>query len=173
MGEDTEREEEFQADRSASYRLLIERQWADIHHSRVQEWSAVGVVIGAHIGILQVLHMIKDLSFWISFSWIVVMGACLGVLFAIIGVLMTMRHRYLMFVKIGWIYQAEWHLGLVETPENPTGIIPKDTMMAERREWEGLCWPRFLSTSFFTLCFYSLLLILDVLTAIAFCLGKA
>jgi len=36
-----------------NYRLLIEREWADLHHSRVQEWTALGVVAGAHLGLIQ------------------------------------------------------------------------------------------------------------------------
>ncbi len=40
--------------RKEDYRLIIEREWADIHHSRVQEWTCLGVVTGTHLGLRDV-----------------------------------------------------------------------------------------------------------------------
>jgi len=82
---------------------------------------------------------------------------------------MTCRHRQLMKVKLGWIYQAEEHLGLIKTPGNEKdGIIPEDAKMKAPLEWKGLAFPRILSTSGIILFFYLILLAIDILTLIAF-----
>jgi len=150
------------------YRLLIEREWADIHHSRVQEWTALGVVTGAHIGILQLIRLLHQANTAFSFSTIAIIGSFTAALFAIFGVLMTCRHRHLMKIKLGWIYTAEEHLGLVHTAKNTKGIIPENAEIKVSREWKRLALPRPLSTSWLILCFYILLLLIDVLSLVAF-----
>jgi hypothetical protein len=32
---------------------FLQNEWADLHHSRVQEWTALGVVAGVHLGLAQ------------------------------------------------------------------------------------------------------------------------
>ncbi len=149
-----------------SYRLLLERQWADLHHSRIQEWSALGVVTGVHLGVLHLLDMISESSFAVPFPTVVVTGALIALLFALVGFLMTMRHRQLMFVKLTWIYAAECELRLVKTSSIPRGVIPENAGLARKQEWKGLRFPRFLSTSWLILCFYSLLALLDILSMV-------
>ena len=149
-----------------SYRHLIEREWADVHHSRIQEWSALGVVTGVHLGIVHLLDMISETSLAVPFPTVVAMGASLALLFALIGSLMTMRHRHLMFVKLSWIYAAECELGLVKTSSNPGGVIPENAGLARKQGWNGLRFPRFLSSSWLMLCFYSVLALLDILSMV-------
>jgi len=144
------------------YRLVIERAWADIHHSRIQEWTALGVVTGSHIGILQLIKTLRESSSDLSFPLIGIIGACTAGLFAIFGALMTLRHRHLMRIKLRWIYSAEEKLGLILNQENEMGVIPANAKMETPLGWRGLAIPRVLSTSFLILCFYILLLILDI-----------
>lgn len=153
------------------YRLLIEREWADIHHSRVQEWTALGVVTGAHLGILQLLIFIQDLSVPVPFPILAVIGLVLGIAFAIIGVLITCRHRQLMRVKLNWIFQAEDKLDLIKDEDNPDGIIPRSAEMQRSPDWRGLMLPRFLSTSWLILCLYSLLAFLDLASIVLFAIS--
>lgn len=48
------------------YRLIVEREWADIHHSRIQEWAVLGIVTGAHLGLIQLAKIVKEASVSIS-----------------------------------------------------------------------------------------------------------
>jgi hypothetical protein len=147
-------------------RLLIEREWADIHHSRVQEWTALGVVAGAHLGLIQLGNFAIGKGIALSSGAIVNTAAIIGIVFSIIGGLLTCRHRRLMQVKLGWIYRAELHLGLVKTNEDADGIIPCSAEMRSKREWRGLSFPRLLSTSFLIFCFYCVFFLLDVLVIV-------
>jgi hypothetical protein len=169
--ENVEQAGEVRRPEPQDYRLLIERAWADIHHSRLQEWSVLGVVTGAHLGILQLLIFVRDLSVAVPFPVLATLGPMLGIVFAVIGALMTCRHRRLMRIKVGWIYQAEGHLGLVKSEDNPGGIIPANPAMQESPEWGGLMWPRFLSTSWLILCLFLLLAALDLLSIALFALS--
>ena len=150
------------------YRLIVEREWADLHHSRIQEWTALGVVTGAHLGLIQLVKLAKEASISISTPNLVVFASIIGALFSILGALMTCRHRQLMKVKLGWIYEAEVHLGLIKTPGNENeGIIPEAAKMKIPLEWKSLSFPRILSTSGIILCFYLTLLAIDILALIA------
>lgn len=148
------------------FRFLIEHAWADIHHSRVQEWTALGVVAGVHIGILQLLDWAREISAPARFATLVNLGLCIGLLFSILGILITCRHRHLMMVKLGWISQAEGRLGLAKGPSSPYGIIPSRPKAPT--SWKGLSWPRFLSTSWFIIYLYILLSAFDVVGMIVF-----
>lgn len=151
---------------SESYRLLIEREWADLHHSRVQEWTALGIVAGAHLGLIQLASFAINDKIGVAPQVIVNMSGILGAILSIIGALMTCRHRRLMQVKLGWIYQAELHLGLIKTDENPDGIIPSAAAMQSKIEWRGLSLPRLLSTIGLILCFYVMFFLIDILVII-------
>jgi len=144
------------------YRLLIEREWADLHHSRIQEWTALGVVAGTHLGLIQLASFAIKENIGLGAGVIVNMAGIFGAVFSIIGALMTFRHRRLMKKKLGWIYQAELHLNLIKTDQNPGGIIPESAKMKSNVEWQGLSMPRCLSTSGFILCFYAMFLFLDI-----------
>ncbi len=149
-----------------SYRLLIEREWADLHHSRVQEWTALGIVAGAHLGLIQLANFAINDKIGVSPQNIVFFACILGIILSIIGALMTCRHRRLMQIKLNWIYQAELQLGLIKTNENPDGIIPSDAAVQSNIKWRGLSLPRLLSTSGLILCFYAMFLFIDVLVII-------
>lgn len=149
---------------------FVDQQWADLHHSRIQEWTALGVVTGAHIGLLQLAFLLVRINLDIPLPLVVALGSTIAALFSLFGALMTCRHRRLMQIKIQWIQEAEKQLGLVKTTENPKGIVPDAEAedLAAAVTWKGLAFPRVLSTSWLILCFYTLLLVLDVLAFIAF-----
>jgi hypothetical protein len=154
---------------AADYRLMIQSEWADIHHSRGQEWTALGVVTGAHLGILQLLIFVRDLNVPIPFQFLAMIGSAMALVFSVLGILMTCRHRRLMYIKIDWIARAEDALGLLQTKRNPAGIIPPPPSMEKPSPaWRGLMLPRFLSTSWLILCIYLMLGLLDVLSIVLF-----
>ncbi len=149
-----------------SYRMLVEREWADLHHSRVQEWTALGVVTGAHVGLLQLFAFVHDKALPVAFSTLALLGGALAAAFAVFGLLMTLRHRQLMSVKLGWIYAAEEQLGLIKTDTNTQGIIPEHAEMKRTIQWKGLGIPRAFSTSWLLACFYVLFLIVDTVAVV-------
>ena len=102
--------------RPDDYHLLIQDSWKDIFHSRVQEWSALGVVVGAHIGILELMRIAHGVS---QFRFLAVCGCIFGFMFTAFGGLITMRHRRLMMVKLFWISVAENKFGLIQTEGKP------------------------------------------------------
>ena len=144
------------------YRLLIEREWADLHHSRVQEWTSLGVVAGTHLGLIQLSSFAIKENIGLSPGGIVAISGFFGMVFSIIGALMTCRHRQLMQIKLGWIYQAESYLNLIKTDQTPGGIIPDSKKMKSEFKWQGLSIPRFLSTSGFILYFYVMFFLVDI-----------
>ena len=168
------------------YRLLIETEWKDIHHSRIQEWSALGIIAAIHLGLIQLLKFISDPQISGVLNEIPTLICCfIATLFAVIGVLMVCRHRRLMWIKLNWIYEAEEKLGLIKTEENQDGIIPNDYRMKkyskkynkiienqkdkqnqisndnDKTIWNKLMWPRKLSTSWLMAMIYILLGIID------------
>ena len=150
------------------YKLLIEREWADLHHSRVQEWTALGVIMGTHLGLIQLVKLAIDAQVPVQASTLIGGASVIGALFAILGALMTCRHRHLMKIKLGWIYEAENYLGLIKTKANPRGVIPENAKMSVPVQWRGLALPRLLSTGGLMLCFYLLLLVIDTLVLVQF-----
>jgi hypothetical protein len=136
------------------YRLLIEIQWKDIHHSRIQEWSALGIISAAHIGLIQFLKFISEYSVSKNImSFLIPVTCIIAVIFSVLGVLMVCRHRNLMTVKLKWISQAEEKLGLTRSTANLDGILPEETRINKKNKnsfmklWAKLEWPRILSTS--------------------------
>lgn len=149
----------------SDYRLLIEREWADLHHSRVQEWSALGVVTGAHVAIVGSLNYAADADLLVSMGALGAASAIAGLFFAVVGALMTCRHRRLMQTKLNWISAAERKLGLVKDKDNPAGVIPADAQPKPVSNPRGLAWPRRFSTSWLILMFYILFAICDLVGA--------
>jgi hypothetical protein len=141
---------------------LMELEWRDIHHSRIQEWSALGAVTGAHIALFQTPRILAEAGFSLGVGPAEALGCALGALFAIIGALITGRHRNLMQHKLRWIYDAEVLAGLVRTAQTPYGVLPKSIAMVEEPKWRGLSFPRFLSTSGLMLSFYLTFLTFDL-----------
>lgn len=110
----------------ADYRLLIEREWADVHQSRIQEWSALGVVVAVHLAVTQLSPAnAARLGGWHFYF---------GIIFAVLGLFITLRHRHLMMTKLGWIFDAESELGLIRSP----GEKPKHRLR-EVIEWPQKC----------------------------------
>lgn len=155
-----------------SLRLLIERQWADLHHSRVQEWTALGVVTGAHVAMFQLLSLIRAAKTGIPLASLGIISSLLAALFVVFGALVTLRHRQLMRIKLGWIYQAEDQLGLVHKEGNPNGIIPESAMIAKAVDEKVIAFPRRFSTSWLILCIYLLIGALDLFAGVAFALAN-
>ena len=169
-----------------NYRFLIETEWKDIHHSRIQEWSALGIIAATHIGLIQLLRFVSDLEIsGISVKILISIFCLIAILFAFIGILMVCRHRRLMWIKLNWIYEAEEKLGLIKTDDNKNGIIPKGYKMKKysnkynkilknetnslpqtlendnKTIWNKLMWPRKYSTSWLMAMIYILLGIID------------
>ena len=141
---------------------MMKMEWADIHHSRIQEWSALGAVAGAQIAVTQSPKLLKETEVTLLPTATAVVGCLIGIAFAIIGVLITCRHRQLMQMKLGWIFKLEERLGLVITAENPAGIIPKEIEMPSTKGWCGLSRPRWRSTSGLILSLYTLFFLFDL-----------
>lgn len=157
MAEDKKTEVE-----SETYRKFIELEWRDIHHSRVQEWSALGVVTGVHLGIVHLLRLIHDLKPPLPIEFIAVCGCFFCIVFSVLGMLLTCRHQRLMKIKLSWIYQAEKKLHLVKTHDDPKGIIPENKKLDDDIEWNGLMWPRYLSTGWLMIHIYGFLIFLSI-----------
>ncbi len=138
----------------ADYRLLIEREWADLHHGGVQELSAVGVTVGAHIGILKLAELLHDSVADLDSRVSLLIGSLACLLFTIIGGLVTCRRRAAMRTQLNWIYDAEDRLGLVKKEDSPGGVIPESAKIHSPDERFLLAIPRWFSTSGLILTFY-------------------
>lgn len=145
---------------------FVQNEWADLHHSRVQEWTALGVVAGVHLGLAQVVNLALDKHPSLTLGLLVVAAAAIGAAFGILGILITLRHRHLMRVKLNWIFQAEEKLGLIKDKHNPYGIIPRKDSPTTPYPWRGLSAPRPLSTGGLVIGFYALLILIDALAAV-------
>lgn len=147
-----------------SYRTFIANKWTDIHHSRLQEWSALGAITAIHLGLLYIFNHIGE-KIENSNTWFII-GAILiclfGCIFNILGALITCRHRRLMIVSIDWINQASKRLGLVQ----PEGIVPEKDEQKEPLSYDGLSSPSIFSVSWLILLIYIFLLIFDGLATL-------
>lgn len=155
-----------------AYRTLMQNEWADLHHSRVQEWSALGVVTGAHLALTQIPKILGDIALPMAPSVIMAIACLFGLVFAIVGGLVTCRHRRLMYIKLNWIYEAEDKLGLIKNQLNPSGVVPEIAQMRPAKQWKGLMWPRLLSTSGLILLFYFLFCLIDI-ACIILCMSSS
>ncbi len=140
---------------------FIETEWRDIHHSRIQEWSALGVVTGAHFALTQLPKLMTDAKVAVNIKTISTLGIVLAIMFAVLGALLTCRHRRLMQVKLGWIFEAEEKLGIVKVEGAKYGVIPVSARMPTAPDWIGLSLPRLLSTSGLIFLFYVLFVVFD------------
>jgi len=176
------------------YRLLINRAWEDIHHSRTQEWRALVAITGAHLVIFQAINYGYQREALQGLDWLALVGGGIAFLAATGGALMACRHRRLMRVKMRWIYRAEQFLGLIRVSTDDDlhelakeaeeagertggldparaddpGIIPKNPKLGTPKRWKGLSWPRLLSTSWLILSLFVLLGVLDVFAIVVF-----
>lgn len=162
------------ADRTQSEALIgfVANTWADIHHSRVQEWSALAAVSATHLALTQVPKITQEMKLGVDDSKLVLALVVIGVLFSVAGALVTCRHRTLMQIKLGWIADAEDLLGLTMRDGNRYGVVPPPARMRQAKSWRGLSMPRMFSTSWLMLCFYVLYVVSDVAAGVAFFVGK-
>jgi hypothetical protein len=92
-------------------RFFIEQEWKDIHHTRIQEWTALGLVAGVHFAMLQfftkegISEYFKNYGFWLP---------CIGAVFAIVGIILTCHHRKVMMRSYQWLVEAEKRIGLIQ-----------------------------------------------------------
>ena len=148
------------------YRLFIEQAWKDIHHSRVQEWSALGLVITLHYSIITItMILINKKQYNItSMEYIVLSAPIVNIIYAIIGILITMKHRTIMNRKIAAIKHAECKIGLIKSKDNMYDIInPIENMRAEKIILNAFTIPGYKSVSGLLVMAYSMLIILDIL----------
>jgi hypothetical protein len=144
-------------------RTFMELEWADLHHSRVQEWTALGVVAGVHVGLIQLVSFVVEKGAAAPYP-LIVAASGIASAFAVFGMLITGRHRHLMNVKLHWIFRAEERLGLVGT-DRLNGIIQRGETPTAGYSWKGLAWPRPFSTGGLLMGFYLLLILADILVA--------
>lgn len=76
-------------------------QWADIHHSRLQDWSAIGVTAGALYALVNILQ--TEARVFLS---------ALGLVFGLLGAGMAWQHQRVFEDKIGMIEKMERRLGI-------------------------------------------------------------
>ena len=138
-----------------NYRLVIEDSWRDIHHSRNQDWTALGVVFGAHVGIFKFLEYYMSKPSPSNVDLFYILGGIAGIVLSVIGALIAYRHRSLMKLKMEWITASEKKLGILKSPENPSGII-------EPKKYRGV------SISWLIISIYILLVIADLFIIINF-----
>jgi hypothetical protein len=136
---------------------VLDNEWRDIHHSRIQEWSSLGIVAAAHAALSQVPKLVADSTINLRPTTVVLIASALAAAFAIVGALVTCRHRRLMVIKLRRIYDVEDKLGLVAI-----GVIPDDAQIKDVPEWRGLSLPPLRSTSGLILLFYALFALIDV-----------
>jgi hypothetical protein len=84
----------------------IKLQWADIHHSRQQEWKALAVVAGIFYAMAQV-----DLPYPENVGAKVFLGL-LGVLSAFLGACISWQHYTIFLQKISVINRLERQMGI-------------------------------------------------------------
>ena len=156
------------------YLKLIETEWADFHHSRLQEWTAFGIVAGIHLGIITLFDVFSAGDPSKIAKAFLICGPITGIIFAILGALVTCRHERLKKIKLQWIGRAEYFRGIMRTKEedeallgdnkdvpNPR-IIPFNNNLWIDIPWNGLMLPRRLSTSWLILWFYVFLILVDI-----------
>ena len=158
-----------------SYRFLIENEWRDIHHSRIQEWSALGLIAAAHAGLFAFVDKIKsEPATYLYHINLIYVCSIIDISFALLGLILVCRHRRLMWLKLNWIFDANDKLGLIKKSANPNGIIPENYWKQKYRDsyleflnkpkvnWNKLKMPRPFSTSGLMAMLYIILGIIDV-----------
>lgn len=147
-------------------RSFITNEWADLHHSRVQEWTALGIVAGVHVVALQFASFLIEKHAAIPPRTLLPVASAIAAAFAVFGILITCRHRRVMNVKLNWIFQAEDKLGLIYDEGGP-GIVRRDEAPTRIYPWKGLSAPRPFSTGGLIIGLYMLLIVVDVLVPVA------
>ena len=89
----------------------IKLQWEDIHHSRLQDWSYIGVIAG----VFYAISNIHDPGLLIGFG-------SLGFLSSVLGASMAWQHYQIFIDKLTIIEKMEQKLG-IEYPSR-TSLLP-------------------------------------------------
>lgn len=84
----------------------IKLQWADIHHSRQQEWKALAVIVGIFYAMAQV-----DLPYPQDLTAKIFLGL-LGVLSAFLGACISWQHHTIFATRISVISRLERQIGI-------------------------------------------------------------
>jgi hypothetical protein len=79
----------------------IKMQWDDIHHSRRQDWSYIGVIAGVFYAIVQIDQSELRLGFCV-----------IGLVCSVLGAWMAWEHYQIFLVKIGLIADLEDKVGI-------------------------------------------------------------
>ncbi len=154
----------------SDYKMLIERSWADIHHSRIQEWRALLAITAGHVLIWQGVQFLPQATSHWRLPAAMGLGAAAAFV-AIVGCLISWRHRKLMRVKLCWIYKAEDYLGLIKRDGRNGGIIPANRDFERDIQWEG--WERLRpgSTTWYITLLYGILVVFDLLAGLSLAIG--
>lgn len=81
----------------------IKTEWDDIHHSRHQEWKALGAIAAILATLSQLSSSPLGLKVFLCF---------LGFIFSILGAWMALQHRKIMMTKIKIICNLEKEMGI-------------------------------------------------------------
>ena len=131
---------------------MYDATWEDIRHSRMQEWKVLEVIALAFIALV-------GLGIQEEFRGVSVIFGMFIAIFAVLGCLVTLRHRSLFAEKMELIKNIETTLGL-----GTVDILP----MAWKKR-NGIKILRIGSTSFFLMAIY-VALALSALTYIFYAL---
>ncbi|MFQ6126595.1 MAG: hypothetical protein ACE5R6_18570 [Candidatus Heimdallarchaeota archaeon] len=116
---------------------MYDATWEDIRHSRLQEWKVLEVTALAFIAM-------AGLGFQDEFKGVSVILGIFIMIFAMLGLLVTLRHRALFSEKMELIRNIETALGL-----DKADILPRAW-----KEKNGIKLFRVGSTSFFLMTIY-------------------
>ena len=94
----------------------IKLQWDDIHHSRLQDWSYIGVIAGVLYAIVNIQK--PDLRIGLSL---------LGLLSSVLGDSMAWQHYQIFIDKLIVIEKMEYKLG-IQYPSRTT-LLPVQTLI--------------------------------------------
>lgn len=84
---------------------VYKAQWADIHHSRSQDWEIAKLILGGFLGLsgLKAFTNAVLLTTLLAFGFVIV---------CIFGILVTVRHRQLFDEKMDAIKRLENEMGM-------------------------------------------------------------
>ncbi|MBU7048314.1 MAG: hypothetical protein HXS54_17925 [Theionarchaea archaeon] len=128
---------------------IYKAQWADIHHSRKQDWELAKFILTGFIAIsgLKILRLDEGLLKFVAIAFAFI---------SFLAVMVTIRHKFLFKEKMRAIMKIENHLGIDELnlfePTIKLGF------------WKlRFSWPRFFSVQNFLIIIYFLSFIIFVL----------
>ena len=95
---------------------------------------------------------------------IILSAPIVNIIYAIIGILITLKHRTIMKEKLTAITNAECKLGLINSKDNVHGVInPPENIRAEKIILNAFTIPSYKSVSGLIVMAYITLIILDIL----------